>query len=706
VVQRYAQPSLTEAGTPLREVTFVVLDLETTGGAPDGDGITEIGAVKVRGGEHLGEFATLVNPGGPIPPFITVLTGITEAMVAPAPTIEEALPALLEFLGGAVFVAHNAPFDTGFLKAACLRHGYRWPSPRVVDTAALARRVLMNDEVPNHRLGTLANYFRTATQPTHRAFDDARATVEVLHALIGRLGSHKIYTLEDAIEFAKAISPEQRRKRHLADGLPDAPGVYIFRDARGRALYVGTSGSIATRVRSYFTASETRKRMSEMIHIAERVDAVECAHSLEAEVRELRLIAVHKPPYNRRSKFPERTAWLKLTPEAYPRLSLVAKVRPDGGVYLGPFGSRRSAELAAAAVYEVVPLRQCSRRLSTRRPSGTCALAEIGRCAAPCDLRIDPGEYGRQVADPFRQLAVGDPATVVERLLARIDRLASLRRYEDAARVRARLAALLRAAVRMQRLAALTRLAEVVGARRESRGGWEISVVRYGRLVAAGVSKPHIHPRVTLATLMATAETVRPGPGPTPCASAEESERVLAWLERPDVRLVECSAGWSYPAAGAARFADLLELAETGGRTADPLGEQESGRGLGLRRRRSRNGRERASTPVVEAVVVGGDSHMRPDAAGAGRRPSDLVQADRGRLGADEREPEPGREGERVVLERRPVQPLDPLGHLSGHEAGAAWRDVPRETPAERMVPVHRDAIVERDVGGDEHRGG
>src|SRR5215471_1255782 len=142
-------------GTLLREVTFVVLDLETTGGAPDGNGITEVGAVKVRGGELIGEFATLVNPGGPVPPFITVLTGITEAMVLPAPPISEVLPPLLEFLGDAVFVAHNAPFDTGFLKAACLRHGHQWPAPRVLDTAQLARRLLTGDEVANNRLGTL-----------------------------------------------------------------------------------------------------------------------------------------------------------------------------------------------------------------------------------------------------------------------------------------------------------------------------------------------------------------------------------------------------------------------------------------------------------------------------------------------------------------------------------------------------------------------
>src|ERR1043165_3485280 len=131
----------------LRETTFVVVDLETTGGPPDGCGITEIGAVKICGGEELAEFGTLVNPGQPVPPFITVLTGITEAMLAPAPRLEEALPAFLEFAQGAVWVAHNASYDVGFLKAACARFGYPWPRPLVLDTVALARRALTRDEV-------------------------------------------------------------------------------------------------------------------------------------------------------------------------------------------------------------------------------------------------------------------------------------------------------------------------------------------------------------------------------------------------------------------------------------------------------------------------------------------------------------------------------------------------------------------------------
>jgi DNA polymerase-3 subunit epsilon len=527
------------------------------------DAITEIGAVKVRGGEVLGEFQTLVNPGVGIPPFVAVLTGITDVMVAPAPTINAVLPAFLEFARGAVLVAHNAPFDVSHLKAACTRYGYPWPAPRVLDTAALARRVLIRDEVPNRRLSTLATYFRTARQPCHRALADARATVDVLHALIGRLGSHKVFTIGDALEFVRAVTPEQRRKRHLAEGLPHVPGVYVFRGRDNRALYVGTSGDIATRVRSYFTAAEKRARISEMLAAAERVEAVECAHALEAEVRELRLIAAHAPPYNRRSKFPERVLWLKLTAEPYPRVSLVRQLSADGAAYLGPFGRRRVAELAAAGIYDAVHLRQCTRRLSARTPSPACALAELGRCPAPCQLAITPQEYADRAAGPVRDVVYGDPGPVVERLLARMAVLAGRERYEEAAVVRARMAALLGAAVRMQRLVALTSVAELVGARPvAARGGWELAVVRHGRLVAAGMSAPGVHPRQTLEVLLATAETVQPGPGPTPCASAGETERILSWLERPETRLVQVTHGWASPVAGAVRLRDVLQKAE------------------------------------------------------------------------------------------------------------------------------------------------
>ncbi|HET6393456.1 MAG TPA: DEDD exonuclease domain-containing protein, partial [Blastococcus sp.] len=316
---RYVQATIEELGTALADVTFVVVDLETTGGSPKDSAITEIGAVKVRGGVILGEFQTLVDPGREIPPYISVLTGITSMMVAAAPRIGRVLPSFLEFARGAVLVAHNAPFDLGFLKAACAENGIAWPTAASVDTAVLARRLLSRDEVPNCKLATLAPYFKATTSPTHRALDDARATVDVLHGLFERLGPLGITSLEELTGLTRQVDPERLRKRHLADTVPRGPGVYLFRGPRDEPLYVGTSNDLRSRVRSYFSSSEQRSRITEMVALSQRVDAIPCAHDLEAAVRELRLIAQHKPRYNRRSRFPERALWIRLTEEAFPR---------------------------------------------------------------------------------------------------------------------------------------------------------------------------------------------------------------------------------------------------------------------------------------------------------------------------------------------------------------------------------------------------
>jgi len=187
----------------LFQTTFVVLDLETSGASPKtGSAITEIGAVKVCGGQVLGTFKTFVNPGTSLPPFITELTGITDEMLVDAPRIESVLPLLFEFLGSertTVFVAHNAPFDLSFLKASAALHGYSWPNFRVIDTVKAARFVLTKDDVQNYQLGTLALYFRTEIAPSHRALDDALATVDVLHGIIERMGTFGITTINQMI---------------------------------------------------------------------------------------------------------------------------------------------------------------------------------------------------------------------------------------------------------------------------------------------------------------------------------------------------------------------------------------------------------------------------------------------------------------------------------------------------------------------------
>jgi DNA polymerase III epsilon subunit family exonuclease len=204
--------------TRLSETTFAVLDLETSGGSPkSGAGITEIGVVKVRGGTILGTFQSFIDPGHSLPPFITQLTGITDEMLLSAPFIDEVLPTLFEFLGTAdetVLVAHNSPFDMSFLKAAALAHEYPWPDYLTVDTARLARAVLDRDEVINCKLGTLAAFFNAQTSPTHRALDDAMATVDVLHGIIERLSGHQVWTFEEMRNFP---SKKRRVKRPISD---------------------------------------------------------------------------------------------------------------------------------------------------------------------------------------------------------------------------------------------------------------------------------------------------------------------------------------------------------------------------------------------------------------------------------------------------------------------------------------------------------
>jgi len=201
--------------TALHETTFVIVDLETTGASPKkGAAITEIGAVKVKSGQYLGNFESFVNPLTPIPEYITQMTGITDLMLANAPVIDEILPAFLEFAGSAgetIIVAHNAPFDLRFLKSAAKELDLDWPKFKTLDTVTIARQVLSKEDVPNCKLSTLAQFFGTKTEPNHRALDDAKATTEILHGLIERLGSFEVYNVDSLMEFAKTAAHIQRQ---------------------------------------------------------------------------------------------------------------------------------------------------------------------------------------------------------------------------------------------------------------------------------------------------------------------------------------------------------------------------------------------------------------------------------------------------------------------------------------------------------------
>jgi DNA polymerase III subunit epsilon len=440
------QGSFEDLGVPLSEVAFACVDLETTGGAPPDSRITEIGAVKYRGGERLATFHTLVDPGVPIPRFITHLTGIDELLVREAPSIESVLPSLVEFLRGTVFVAHNASFDFRFLNHDLDRLGYERIEGPPVCTARLARRVLAAD-VPNVRLDTVAQFFRTGVQPCHRALEDAEACAEVFHALLdlgGRLG---ILTLGDLHEAVRARGHPHYGKIRLSDDLPHAPGVYLFRRAPspsgpGEVLYVGKARDIRARVRSYFHGDD-RKKIEALLAETGAVEAHPCHGELEALVLEARLIRRHAPRYNRRGKGWRRYAYLKLDlDEAWPRLKVVRAVRGKG-TYLGPFRSRFEATLTKEALEEVFPIRRCTRSMGRTTRFAPCALADLGRCAAPCDGRVGPQRYEELVRS--LRLALSTPGGLLGALEERMERLAAQERFEEAASVRDRLRALVSA---------------------------------------------------------------------------------------------------------------------------------------------------------------------------------------------------------------------------------------------------------------------
>src|SRR5882757_7616596 len=541
----------------LRDTTFVVVDLETTGGRAsesmpgrgDHDQITEIGAVKIRGGVVLGELATLVDPGRSIPPQIVALTGITTAMVCDAPRIDSVLPAFLEFARGAVLVAHNAGFDIGFLRAAAERCQITWPKPPVLCTVRLARRVLTRDEAPSVRLSALARLFCATTTPTHRALDDARATVDVLHGLIERVGNQGVHTYPELRSYLPDVTPAQRRNRHLATGLPRRPGVYLFRGPSTEVLYVGTAVDLRRRVGQYFNGADPRTRIKEMASLATAVDHVECAHDLEAGVRELRLLAAHAPPYNRRSKFPHRWWWLTLTDEPFPRFSAVRGAKHDCAV--GPFRSRADAVETAALLARFTGVRTCTTRLS-RSALHVCPERELPPCPAPHG--ITPIQYACAPADAV-ELIDGNDNRALAAALAHIADLAERNRYETAARMRDHAAAAIDVLWRGQRLRALSAVTELVAARPDGAGGWHLAVIRHGQLAAAGTARRGVPPMPVVDAICVGAQMVLPTEAPLGGALVEETGLIARWLAQPGVRIVRAEPGYASPVGSAGRWA-------------------------------------------------------------------------------------------------------------------------------------------------------
>jgi len=326
---------------PLEAATYVVVDLETTGLAPGRASICEIGAVRVRGLELAAAFEILVDPGMALPAGIAALTGLSDSDLQGAPAPGIAVARFLDFAGDSVLVAHNARFDVGFLNHEVERlHGRRLGSP-VLDTVWLARRLLVG-RAKRASLASLAHFFDTSTEPCHRALPDARATGEILVHLLGLAQERGARSVADVLELAAPRARRVHAKRGLAFGAPERPGVYIFRDVHGQALYVGRARNLRTRLRSYFRSERQRPAVEAALAALDRVEWTVLGSELEAGLEELRLIRELRPLANARSARPDRYVYLRRRGDA-----MVVTSRPGE---LGPIRSRRRAERAARAL--------------------------------------------------------------------------------------------------------------------------------------------------------------------------------------------------------------------------------------------------------------------------------------------------------------------------------------------------------------------
>lgn len=531
------QRSFDDLGTPLADVTFCVLDIETTGGTAADGGITEIGAIKVRGGECLGTFQTLVNPGQLIPPQITILTGITQSMVIPAPRIEAVLPAFAEFTAGTVIVGHNVRYDTSYLNAAFERAGFPRFENVVIDTCALARR-LVRDEVPNCRLGTLADRFRLNHRPSHRALDDALATADLLHLLLERAARLGVLGLDDLVALPKIAGHPNVSKLKLTNDLPRAPGVYLFRGARNEVLYVGKATNLRTRVRSYFSGDDRRK-IGPMLRETVTIEHIACDNTLSASVLEVRLIHQYQPRYNKQAKWWDGYAYVRFTTqERFPRLTVVRQPPTDGSLCLGPLPSSAMARLVIDAVHSVVPLRRCSAAVSGRRrppKAGLCTGAQLGVSACPCTGELSETDYAPFV-EQVRRAFAGEPSVLLDPLERKMSELARAERFEEAADMRDRAAALCSALHRQHQFDSL-----------RSAGSVELHVSDgSGAELVNGLLRRSWGPAGVMALPVESSSTEEPGidaaAGPLRKEFADELLCVARWLDKEAhrVRLGSC----------------------------------------------------------------------------------------------------------------------------------------------------------------------
>src|SRR2546430_3604847 len=415
----------------LDEVEFVVLDTETTGLRPGPNRVIEIAGIRIRGGEVIDSFQSLVNPNRRLPPFIVQFTGITQEMVAGAPGAEQIFPDFLQFIEGAILVGHNVGFDIGFLSYEAQLLGYAFPIDGL-DTIPLARRFLPG--LRRFKLDVVAGHLKIPMVNRHRALGDAKVTAAIFMKLLNLARQEGIYTLgnlrrrlqlpvawsgdiTDAslakqVEYLRAdgkLSSKSVTSRPTGSLLlnpawkrefPNKPGVYLMREASGQVIYVGKAKCLKDRLASYYShpLGYTRK-MDGLLQNVKEIETIVLGSELEALLMESQLIKQLQPTYNVQLRNYDLYPFIKIDVQhPFPRVYSSREVAADGARYFGPFRSRRMVDLTIDLIQKVFPVRTCTRSLPPQaKPSDPCLRLHLDRCPGPCRGGVDPLEYARVI---------------------------------------------------------------------------------------------------------------------------------------------------------------------------------------------------------------------------------------------------------------------------------------------------------------------
>jgi DNA polymerase-3 subunit epsilon len=537
------------AAQPLLSAEFLAVDTETNGLGRELCELTEVGAVLVGGGELHERWSSLVGVSRPLSRGIQRFTGISQAMADAAPPPERVLPELAAQLRGRVLVAHSARFDARVLRQAFDRAALTWPDPPVLCTVALARRL-----APLQRrrgLAALADALGIEVEGVHRALPDAETCARVFCALFSKLCAHAT-TVGEAVSLlaarrAAGARPRARpakRPRHTRpdmSGLPKDPGVYVFRDADGRPLYVGKSVCLRTRARAHFTTP------GEWTGQAEQVDYQPTHSELGALVLENRLIKALKPPGNKRLKrTPDGFVYLRCRFDiAFPILEVAPAPAAGHSVTVGPVRGRAAAAELVEQLNSLFGLRHCGRTLPRRdHPS---AYGQMGRCLSPCLQDLDPNLY-RERLDAALALFGGERdggAALLDHIEGQMRAASAARRYERAAWLRRRHA---RMRTLLERLGGVLRAihagSRLVLAPHPSDPARHDAFWLVGGRVADWGPVPEDPAELASRTADALRAAPRPGPGGWLRPEEVDEARIVGlWLAAHEARVLELRPG-------------------------------------------------------------------------------------------------------------------------------------------------------------------